>query len=88
MNAPKGNIFVELEIHDMDIEPRAQVRPKGAGLTHVDHLTHDLYRGRIAYGAQFYERLFGFRNLRYFDIHGEYTERDQVSRGAIPGVAA
>jgi 4-hydroxyphenylpyruvate dioxygenase len=25
------------------------------------------------YWAQFYERIFGFRELRYFDIQGEYT---------------
>jgi len=45
----------------------------GHGLTRVDHLTHNVYRGRMAFWAQFYERLFNFREIRYFDIQGEYT---------------
>jgi 4-hydroxyphenylpyruvate dioxygenase len=44
-----------------------------AGLTHIDHITHNVHRGRMDHWAQFYERLFGFREIRYFDIHGEKT---------------
>ncbi|BFM16421.1 4-hydroxyphenylpyruvate dioxygenase [Maricurvus nonylphenolicus] len=47
--------------------------PKGCGLTHIDHLTHNVYRGRMAFWADFYERLFNFKEIRYFDIKGEYT---------------
>jgi len=47
--------------------------PVGAGLTTIDHLTHNVYRGRMAYWASFYEKLFNFREIRYFDIKGEYT---------------
>jgi 4-hydroxyphenylpyruvate dioxygenase len=47
--------------------------PVGAGLKVIDHLTHNVYRGRMAYWAGFYEKLFNFRELRYFDIKGEYT---------------
>jgi len=47
--------------------------PVGHGLTLIDHLTHNVYRGRMAYWAGFYEKLFNFRELRYFDIKGEYT---------------
>jgi len=47
--------------------------PVGHGLKLIDHLTHNVYRGRMAYWAAFYERLFNFRELRYFDIKGEYT---------------
>jgi 4-hydroxyphenylpyruvate dioxygenase len=47
--------------------------PVGHGLKTIDHLTHNVYRGRMAHWASFYERLFGFRELRYFDIQGEYT---------------
>jgi len=48
-------------------------RPRGHGLRLIDHLTHNVYRGRMAYWAEFYERIFNFRELRYFDIKGEYT---------------
>ncbi len=48
-------------------------RPKGHGLKLIDHLTHNVYRGRMSYWASFYERIFSFREIRYFDIKGEYT---------------
>jgi 4-hydroxyphenylpyruvate dioxygenase len=62
-------------IYDIDFHWLAGVdpHPRGHGLTVVDHLTHNVYRGRMAYWARFYEHLFNFRELRYFDIKGEYT---------------
>jgi 4-hydroxyphenylpyruvate dioxygenase len=47
--------------------------PAGCGFTTIDHLTHNVYRGRMEYWAGFYERIFNFRQIRYFDIKGEYT---------------
>jgi 4-hydroxyphenylpyruvate dioxygenase len=47
--------------------------PEGHGFTIIDHLTHNVYRGRMDYWAGFYERIFNFREIRYFDIKGEYT---------------
>ncbi len=43
------------------------------GLTGIDHLTHNVHRGRMELWAQFYERLFNFREIRYFDIEGKLT---------------
>ena len=62
-------------IYDIDFEFLAGVdrHPPGHGLKIVDHLTHNVYRGRMAFWADFYERLFNFREIRYFDIQGEYT---------------
>lgn len=62
-------------IYDIDFEFIEGVdrHPKGHGLKIIDHLTHNVYRGRMAYWAQFYERIFNFREIRYFDIKGEYT---------------
>jgi 4-hydroxyphenylpyruvate dioxygenase len=45
----------------------------GAGLTHVDHITHNVHQGRMDHWAEFYERLFNFREIRFFDIHGVKT---------------
>ena len=39
----------------------------------IDHLTHNVYGGRMAYWADYYETLFNFREIRFFDIKGEYT---------------
>ena len=47
--------------------------PVGHGLKAIDHLTHNVYRGRMAHWSAFYERIFNFREIRYFDIKGEYT---------------
>ena len=62
-------------IYDIDFEfiEGAPRRPVGHGLKLVDHLTHNVYRGRMGFWAAFYERLFNFREIRYFDIAGEYT---------------
>jgi 4-hydroxyphenylpyruvate dioxygenase len=62
-------------IYDIDFEfiEGVERRPKGMGLSIIDHLTHNVYRGRMAYWAGFYEKLFNFREIRYFDIQGEYT---------------
>jgi 4-hydroxyphenylpyruvate dioxygenase len=62
-------------IYDIDFEflPGVDRHPKGHGFRTVDHLTHNVYRGRMAFWGAFYERLFNFRDIRYFDIKGEYT---------------
>ena len=64
-----------LSIYDIDFEylPGADRNPVGAGFKLIDHLTHNVYGGRMAYWADYYERIFGFREIRYFDIKGEYT---------------
>jgi 4-hydroxyphenylpyruvate dioxygenase len=65
----------DLSIYDVDFDylPGADRRPAGAGLRLIDHLTHNVYRGRMAHWAGFYERIFGFREIRRFDIQGEHT---------------
>ena len=62
-------------IYDIDFEfiDGVDRHPVGHGLRLVDHLTHNVYRGRMAFWAGFYEKLFNFREIRYFDIKGEYT---------------
>ena len=61
--------------YDVDFEPLpgAELNPTGYGLTTIDHLTHNVHRGRMAEWAAFYERLFNFREARYFDIEGRAT---------------
>jgi 4-hydroxyphenylpyruvate dioxygenase len=64
-----------VSIYDIDFVPFAGVdqHPRGAGLTAIDHLTHNVHRGRMDEWAGFYERLFNFREVRYFDIEGQLT---------------
>ena len=65
----------DLTIYDIDFTmlPGAERHPRGAGLHTLDHLTHNVYGGRMAHWAGFYERIAGFREIRFFDIKGEYT---------------
>ncbi|HWA62571.1 MAG TPA: 4-hydroxyphenylpyruvate dioxygenase [Caulobacteraceae bacterium] len=62
-------------IYDVDFRPieGAPARVPGVGLTYIDHLTHNVHRGRMAHWAEFYERIFNFREIRYFDIEGSQT---------------
>jgi len=64
-----------LSIYDVDFVPIEGVaqHPAGAGLIEIDHLTHNVYIGRMDTWAQFYEKLFNFREIRYFDIQGKKT---------------
>jgi len=45
-------------------------QPAGAGLYYIDHLTHNVHRGRMDVWTGFYEKLFNFRQIRFFDIEG------------------
>ncbi len=65
----KGEIYAEA----FDYLPGVERNPKGFGLTFIDHLTHNLYFGNMAQWAGYYERLFNFREIRYFDIKGSKT---------------
>ena len=62
-------------IYDVDFRPivGAAPDPRGVGIGYVDHLTHNVHRGRMDQWAGFYERLFNFREVRYFDIEGKVT---------------
>jgi 4-hydroxyphenylpyruvate dioxygenase len=66
---------------DFSLLPEVNPYPKGDGLTYIDHLTHNVYKGRMDFWAQFYERLFNFREQRYFNISGQKTAL--VSRAMI-----
>lgn len=67
--APHGSIY------DLDYTPisGAEKNPVGFGLTFIDHLTHNLFFGNMQKWSDYYERLFNFREIRYFDIKGVKT---------------
>jgi 4-hydroxyphenylpyruvate dioxygenase len=66
--------YGEQTIYDVDFKPLvAEKALKGVGLAAIDHLTHNVHQGRMERWAEFYERLFNFREIRYFDIEGKLT---------------
>src|SRR5580658_1566719 len=62
-------------IYDVDFLPLGlgDAPPALVGLGAIDHLTHNVHQGRMTEWARFYERLFNFRETRYFDIEGKLT---------------
>lgn len=46
---------------------------KGNGLLAIDHLTHNVFRGNMDKWVHFYESIFNFKPIRYFDIKGKMT---------------
>jgi 4-hydroxyphenylpyruvate dioxygenase len=62
-------------IYDVDFTwlGEGDPKPAGAGLWYIDHLTHNVHRGRLDEWAEFYVRLFNFRQIRFFDIEGKLT---------------
>lgn len=69
----------DISIYDVDFMPldtdnaQNDIDHAGYGLTAIDHLTHNVHKGRMSEWASFYERLFNFREVRYFDIEGKVT---------------
>lgn len=66
----------EVSIYDVDFVPTDVTkgyRHDGVGLAEIDHVTHNVYRGNMDLWAGFYEKLFNFREVKYFDIEGKLT---------------
>ena len=63
------------DVYETDFVPLPGIdqNPAGVGLTYIDHLTHNVQRGNMAVWAKFYEDIFNFREIRYFDIEGKLT---------------
>ena len=74
-NGAKEGEIGNIGFYDVDFEPLegATLDPTGHGLRYIDHLTHNVHRGRMKEWADFYERIFNFREIRYFDIEGQVT---------------
>jgi len=66
--------YGERSIYDVDFVATEPAPPAPATrLTGIDHLTHNVHRGNMDVWAGFYERLFNFREIRYFEIEGKQT---------------
>ena len=74
-NGARPGDIGNIGFYDVDFEalPGARLENEGKGLLYIDHLTHNVHRGRTKEWADFYERIFNFREIRYFDIEGQVT---------------
>ncbi len=65
--------YGDSSIYDVDFVPTGQAASEEAGLTYIDHLTHNVEKGNMDQWAGYYEKLFNFREIRFFDIEGKHT---------------
>jgi 4-hydroxyphenylpyruvate dioxygenase len=65
--------YGDQSIYDVDFKPVTQAEVPRGSLTYIDHLTHNVHRGNMDRWTGFYEKLFNFREIRYFDIEGKKT---------------
>jgi 4-hydroxyphenylpyruvate dioxygenase len=68
--------YGDRSIYDVDFvptDPAKGFENDGAGLSYIDHVTHNVFRGNMDKWAGFYEKFFNFREIRYFDIEGKLT---------------
>ena len=76
-NGAKNGEIGNISIYDVDFVaiPGAaeKVQKGGTGLELIDHLTHNVYQGRMQEWADFYTNIFNFKEIRYFDIEGKLT---------------
>jgi 4-hydroxyphenylpyruvate dioxygenase len=74
------------ELIDLDRPHVAQDK----GFTSIDHLTNNVEKGTMQRWSQFYKDVFGFTEVRYFDIRGartgltSYALRSPCGRFCIP----
>ncbi|MFS4436660.1 4-hydroxyphenylpyruvate dioxygenase [Paracoccaceae bacterium GXU_MW_L88] len=65
----KGNPY-EAEYEWLD---GADPKPEGVGFYYLDHLTHNVHRGNMDTWYRFYNEIFNFKEIRFFDIEGKKT---------------
>lgn len=78
----QGDVYAQ----EFEPIPGADQHPKGFGLTFIDHLTHNLYFGNMQKWSDYYEKLFNFREIRYFDIKGAKTGLKSKAMTAPDGI--
>jgi 4-hydroxyphenylpyruvate dioxygenase len=54
-------------------QPSGEPAGSGLGFLTIDHLTNNVHKGTLQKWANFYKYVFGFTEVRHFDIRGEKT---------------
>jgi 4-hydroxyphenylpyruvate dioxygenase len=69
------DLYASKTIYDVDFKPipGANFNDEGAGLLSIDHVTHNFYQGQLDCWTDFYEKLFNFREIQFFDIQRTNT---------------
>jgi 4-hydroxyphenylpyruvate dioxygenase len=59
--------------YDAEFDWLMQSKPAGVGFFYLDHLTHNVHKGNMDVWFNFYGDIFGFKQIRFFDIEGKFT---------------
>ncbi|MEM9318718.1 MAG: 4-hydroxyphenylpyruvate dioxygenase [Pseudomonadota bacterium] len=59
--------------YNEEFDWHSNAHPQGVGFYYLDHLTHNVFKGNMDVWFRFYEELFNFKEIRFFDIEGKYT---------------
>lgn len=59
--------------YDSEFNYTSDKSPRGYNLEVIDHLTNNVPRGEMQKWCDFYEKIFNFKERRYFDIRGQAT---------------
>lgn len=81
------NLYGDKSIYEIDFDLLPGVNPNAntVGLQTIDHVTHNVIKGRMDLWAHFYENLFNFKEIRYFDIKGSLTGLHSRAMGSPDG---
>ncbi len=65
--------YSEANPYDTAFDWVSETKPKGVGFYYLDHLTHNVHKGNMDVWFNFYGDIFGFHQIRFFDIEGKFT---------------
>jgi 4-hydroxyphenylpyruvate dioxygenase len=74
-----GSLIYFVDQYGEDLNPYSDFdfitkpKPAGVGFHYLDHLTHNVHKGNMDIWFDFYARIFGFKQIRFFDIEGKFT---------------
>lgn len=65
--------YYETNPYNDEFDWVGKTHPEGVGFHYLDHLTHNVHKGRMDVWFKFYGDLFNFREIRFFDIQGKHS---------------
>jgi len=65
--------YVAQSPYNAEFDWTGSANPQGVGFAYLDHLTHNVHKGNMDVWFGFYETIFNFREIRFFDIEGKFT---------------
>jgi 4-hydroxyphenylpyruvate dioxygenase len=65
--------YYEANPYNEEFDWVSKTHPEGVGFHYLDHLTHNVHKGNMDVWFRFYGDLFGFKEIRFFDIEGKHS---------------